>query len=265
MWDFTFITEKEWTDNVRSTIERYGDKLLPFNTEKFNKNIIDPIKMIFDKTVYDVSWEEIISNEVFRQRDKANNNDIGYFHQNIFSYIKGCEVPDKGWDVICKNKDGFEMPSGDIVKTIYVEMKNKHNTMNSASSAKTYMKMQNQILEDDNCACFLVEAIAKKSQNIIWGASVDGKSLKHKSIRRVSLDKFYEIVTGKSDAFYKLCNLLPSTITSVLKGSSVIASPEDTVFAELQKRALHEDISFEMSMLFLGFETYLGFDRSASL
>lgn len=32
------------------------------------------------------------------------------------------------------------MPDGDIVHTIYVEMKNKHNTMNSASSAKTYIK-----------------------------------------------------------------------------------------------------------------------------
>ena len=39
------------------------------------------------------------------------------------------------------------MPDGDIVHTIYVEMKNKHNTMNSASSAKTYIKMQGQILE----------------------------------------------------------------------------------------------------------------------
>ena len=53
------------------------------------------------------------------------------------------------------------MPDGDIVHTIYVEMKNKHNTMNSASSAKTYIKMQGQILEDDDCACLLVEAIAK--------------------------------------------------------------------------------------------------------
>ena len=32
------------------------------------------------------------------------------------------------------------MPDGDIVHTIYVEMKNKHNTMNSASSAKNIYK-----------------------------------------------------------------------------------------------------------------------------
>lgn len=47
--------------------------------------------------------------------------------------------------------------------------------MNSASSAKTYIKMQGQILEDDDCACLLVEAIAKKSQNIKWSTKVDGK------------------------------------------------------------------------------------------
>ena len=32
------------------------------------------------------------------------------------------------------------MPDGDIVHIIYVKMKNKHNTMTSASSVKTYMK-----------------------------------------------------------------------------------------------------------------------------
>ena len=57
--------------------------------------------------------------------------------------------------------------------------------MNSASSAKTYIKMQGQILEDDDCACLLVEAIAKKSQNIKWTTKVDGKNV-HRLIRRVS-------------------------------------------------------------------------------
>lgn len=38
--------------------------------------------------------------------------------------------------------------------------------MNSASAGKTYIKMQSQLLSDDDCACFLVEAIAQRSQNI---------------------------------------------------------------------------------------------------
>ena len=38
---------------------------------------------------------------------------------------------------------------------------------------------------------FLVEAIAKKSQNIKWETSVDNQKVGHMLIRRVSMDKFY--------------------------------------------------------------------------
>lgn len=88
MWKLSFISEEDFTNHVKATIEKYGEKLESFDLKRFNKNIIDPIKLIFDKTVYRSSWEEIISNEIFRQRDKSNNNDIGYFHQRIFQYIK---------------------------------------------------------------------------------------------------------------------------------------------------------------------------------
>lgn len=91
-WELSFITEQELTDHVHATIQKYGDKLESFDLKRFNKNIVDPIKLIFDKTVYRSTWEETISNEIFRQRDKANNNDIGYFRQRIFQYFKNCRV-----------------------------------------------------------------------------------------------------------------------------------------------------------------------------
>ena len=101
-----------------------------------------------------------------------------------------------------KKPDGIQVyADGGKVQTIYVEMKNKHNTMNSSSSAKTYIKMQNQILNDDNCACFLVEVIAKESQNTIWRTKVDNQNVSHRLIRRVSMDQFYSIVTGDKYAF----------------------------------------------------------------
>lgn len=93
------------------------------------------------------------------------------------------------------------MPDGSRVSRVYVEMKNKHNTVNSASSGKTFIKMQNQLLQDDDCACFLVEAIAKNSQNIKWEPKVDGQKMGHKYIRRVSLDQFYSLVMGQKDTF----------------------------------------------------------------
>ncbi len=233
--------------------------MAPYDLKRFNANIVDPIKLIFDKTVYQYSWEEIIKNEIFRQRDKSNNNDIGYFHQSIFQYINGCAVPQSGWDVIVSKETRIEVPECGDVKTIYVEMKNKHNTMNSASSAKTYMKMQGQLLSDDDCACFLVEAIAKKSQNITWAVSIDGSKQKHRCIRRVSMDEFYKTVTGQDDAFFKMCMALPDIISEVVSNDDDVSVPHDTVIEELSKIADSKNGSFALALYMLGFGSYVGF------
>lgn len=261
MYDLDFISEESLTKHVKETIRQYGDKLKPYNLKKFNHNLIDPIKLIFDKNVYQTTWSGIIENEIFRQRDKSNNNAIGYFHQNIFSYFEGCTVPKQGWDVIFQNDQGIEI-EGNRVKTIYVEMKNKHNTMNSASGGKTYIKMQDQLLRDDDCACLLVEAIASRSQNIKWGTTVDKKKVSHKLIRRVSMDKFYEIVTGEKDAFYKLCMILPDMIKKVVEEARDLEIPEDKVIQELDEMMKEKDISMELAIYLLGFTTYNGFERS---
>lgn len=256
-----FISDDDFKKHIQLTIRQYGEKLSPYNLKKFNSNIVDPVKLIFDKNVYQYSWEEIIKNELFRQRDKSNNNDIGYFHQRIFQYVKNCTVPALGWDVIFTKPGGIELPDGDRVKTVFIEMKNKHNTMNSASSAKTYIRMQGQLLTDDDCACFLVEAIAKRSQNVTWAVSVDGKRQKHRRIRRVSMDEFYSLVTGQTDAFYQMCMALPSLVESVVAGSCAAAVPNDTVVEELYKASRDNGGSFALALYLLGFGTYRGFRK----
>lgn len=270
MWPLQFITEDEFTEHVHGTIKKYGEKLESFDLKRFNKNLIDPIKLIFDKIVYKTTWEEIISNEIFRQRDKSNNNDIGYFHQGIFQYIKNCHVPltgqEGGWDVIYENANGITLPDNSIVHKVYVEMKNKHNTMNSASAGKTFIKMQNQLLQDDDCACFLVEAIAQRTQNIKWETTVDGVKVGHKLIRRVSIDQFYAIVTGQVDSFHQMCMVLPYVIKSAVESLGNAVIPNDTVFSELKAIANKQnieskDLSVAMAIYILGFSSYGGFKR----
>lgn len=267
-WDLSFISEEDFTNHVKETIRKYGEKLESFDLRRFNKNIIDPIKLIFDKTVYHSSWEEIVSNEIFRQRDKSNNNDIGYFHQRIFQYIANCHVPpngeEGGWDVIYANENGIEIPEAGTVHKVYVEMKNKHNTMNSASSSKTFIKMQNQLLNDDDCACFLVEIIAQRSQNIKWETTVDQKKVGHKLIRRVSIDQFYSLVTGQDNAFYQVCMVLPSVIEKAVSELDSTIVPHDTVIEELKEMAdkmnlASRDLAIAMAAYMLGFSTYMGF------
>ena len=259
MWGLNFISENDFRQHVQLTIQQYGDKLVPYDLAKFNSNTIDPIKLVFDKTIFNYPWEEIIRNEIFRQRDKSNNNDIGYFHQRIFKYINNCESPETGWDVIFHNADGIALPEGDKVQTVFVEMKNKHNTMNSASAGKTYIKMQGQLLKNDNCACFLVEAIARKSQNITWSVTVDGTKQKHRRIRRVSMDEFYKLVTGQDDAFYQMCMVLPSVVESAIADKKAVSIPKDTVIEDLKRLAKDDQGSMALALYMLGFGSYLGF------
>lgn len=246
MWDLAFIDRNDFKKHVSDTIKTYDNTLKGIDLHSFNSNIIDPIKLTFDSKVYRKTIEEVIENELVRQRDKTNTNAIGYFHQNLFKYIDNCEVPNVGFDVIYTRSNGSR---------VYVEMKNKHNTMNSFAAQKTFLKMTTQILSDDNCDCYLVEIIAKRSQNIVWNVSLDYERVSNEHIKRVSIDKFYEEVTGDKDAFYKICKQLPIIIDEIISENNEFVVEDDTVISEL--RSTNPDIL--KSLYILAFSTYEGF------
>lgn len=242
-----FIQQKDFESHVLKTIESYNETLKSIDLQKFNSNIIDPIKLTFDKELFNKSWKDLIELEIHRQRDKSNTNSIGYFHQNMFKYIDKCIVPDKGFDVIYVKNDGTK---------ICVEMKNKHNTMNAASSQKTYINMQNYILRNPNDECFLVEVIAPKSRNIVWKIKVDGNDCSNERIRRVSIDQFYKVVTGIADAFYQICIQLPITIEKLILENKVNTAQKDTVLEELKMK----NPNLLKAVYLLAFGDYLGFE-----
>jgi len=135
-------------------------------------------------------------------------------------------------------------------------MKNKHNTMNSKSSSATYMTMQNKLLNDDKATCMLVEVIAKNSQNIKWSVTVNKQKMSNERIRRVSIDKFYELVTGEKEAFKQLVEVLPKVMNDVLKEIQQ-NSIESSVFDELKE----VDKNILKSLYLLSFKKYEGFDN----
>jgi hypothetical protein len=237
-----FISDIDIYNHVKETVQSYKREI---NLTEFNANIIDPIKLTFDAKVYGKDMRQVISDECFRQMDKSNTNLIGYFHQNLFKYAP------EGWIV---PKEGFDVEN--TKRHIFVEMKNKHNTMNSASSQKTYMKMQAKLLEDDQATCYLVEAISGKSKDEKWIVSIDKKQCSHNRIRRMSMDKFYELVFGVPDAFYKLCITLPQIIEDVVneEGSS---QAKNTVYEELALK----NPNLLKAIFLLAFSTYEGFNQ----
>ena len=243
-----YISDNDLKSHIEKTLLTYSETIKSVGLEKFNSNLIDPIKLTFDSKVYNKSMETIITEEIARQRDKTNTNAIGYFHQNIFKYISNCEVPEHGFDIIFTKNNGSK---------IYVELKNKHNTMNSSSSQKTYMKLADKVSEDTLCECYLVEVIAKRSQNIPWVVSLDGERVSNDRIRRVSIDKFYEIVTGDSEAFFKLCKVLPEVINEILSNNEQMVVEEDTVIRELREK----DSNVLKALYLLAFSSYKGFEN----
>ena len=248
-YNLGFIKDEDIYNHVKETVAQYRKSI---NLKEFNSNIIDPIKLTFDSKIYGQTMQQTIESECIRQIDKTNNNRIGYFHQYLFKYAgNGWEVPANG------DKGGFDVLNDDLY--IYAEVKNKHNTMNSASTSATYLKMLDKVMRSGNKAtCYLVEAIARQSQDIIWEATITQNGHKEKynwpSIHRISMDKFYGIVFGQTDAFFKLCKALPSILDDVISEDES-AKLNITVYDELDKT------DFYKSLYLLTFKTYEGFEK----
>lgn len=244
-YNLGFISDVDIFQHVKNTVEKYR---FVINLKAFNKNMIDPIKLTFDAKIYGKTIDEVIEAEVLRQLDKSNTNHIGYFHQNIFNFIgSGWSVPKEGFDVV------------HLENQIYAEIKNKHNTMNSASSQKTYIGMQNMLLRSAQATCYLVEVIAVKSQDIAWQISLNKDSYANDRIRRISIDKFYEMATGDAKSFYKLCEVLPMVIDDVVEMLKQEHMVKNTVLTELQAINGRAPKALLAAIYKCSFKTYQGF------
>jgi len=77
--------------------------------------------------------------------------------------------------------------------SIFVEIKNKHNTLNASSASDLYIRMQNKILKDDKAVCYLVEVIAQDSDNKPWKLTINRggrrEAYAHERIRRISMEE----------------------------------------------------------------------------
>ena len=85
--------------------------------------------------------------------------------------------------------------------------------------------------------------------------SLDGQSVSNERIRRVSIDKFYELVTGNRIAFKELCEKLPLIVQDVVTDSDLEAE-SNSVFRELE----NIDPNLLKSIYLFAFKKYEGFD-----
>ena len=127
----TFLSDEHLYSCIDKLYKAYLRDKRDLSLTDLYKNKLDPIKSYFDMEFNEIELSEFIDNEAKRKADKNINNHIGNFHQELLDGLNGFEAPQNaGYDV--KKLDN----------TIFGELKNKHNTMNSSSSEATFKKLE---------------------------------------------------------------------------------------------------------------------------
>lgn len=237
----SWISDQDLFSAISHVYEKYQRALKAKNLKSFNRNVIDPFMLIFDITLNTKDIEEWLLEESVRQLQKTLNNAVGEFHQII---LGSCE----GWvDLGTGDSTGVDLKKED--STIFAEIKNKFNTMNSSSEKIVFNKLEQITLDYPNSTAYLVQIIKKpgESYDIFWEYTKSKKPLVKNTnprIRKISGDKFYEKVTGKPDALKELCSILPRAIQDFSEQSDVeIELIEDRLIDEIKLQLNAQNLS----------------------
>lgn len=216
----------------------------------FYANKVDTIKLTFDSKFNGISEDNLIQAEILRQIDKSINNSIGTFHEQILGGIKGYEVG---------KLSGFDIKATD--DTLFADIKNKHNTMNSSSAEALFQKLARYADDYKKANCYWVQILAKGSFNEYWKGDINGKEYSHSRVFKISGDRFYALLSGENDALLQLYKALPIAIDGYMKslkleqgGKENSALEEITSETEKSKRSILNQITFENYSYYLGFD-----------
>lgn len=214
----SFVSDDNFEKCVKNVLSAYTKAEKEFNFKTLQKNVVDPIKMVFDIYSKEKDVDQWLNTEKIRQADKTVNNAIGTFHQEILGCVDGWNNLGTGHETGAdlKNDEG----------TIYIELKNKHNTLNSEGIKKLWEKLEVIVTNNENCIAYWAYVISKRDSGIepfiveIRNKNKEViKTLYNERIKIIKGGSVYELVTGDSNNINKLWEAIPLAINN-LKGGS---------------------------------------------
>jgi hypothetical protein len=246
-----FISDKHLLNCISNLHKAYLKAKNNINKTNFYSNKVDTIKLTFDSKFNDIKEENLIQAEILRQIDKSINNSIGTFHEQVLGGMKGYEVG---------NLSGFDIKAQD--NTLFADIKNKHNTMNSSSAEALFQKLSRYADDFKKAKCYWVQILAKNSFNELWKGEINGKEYSHSRVYKISGDQFYALLSGENDAMFQLYKILPTAIKDYLNSVEQNETiRENSALEEIKsettstKRTILDQITFE------NYSYYLGFDK----
>lgn len=227
-----FVSDEDFLECVKHIIDFYlSDEYQeePMTVLKESKNGIDAIKTIFDITVKQIGFDGWANKEMERQQDKTINNKIGEFHQELLGKVEG-------WvDLGVGDETEIDLKKED--NTVFIELKNKHNTMNSSSTKTCREKLENVIEQYPDATAYWAYIISRKyrSENRVW--KYQGRE--DEKIRRISGDLLYEMITGDSNALEKVYEAIPKAIVDLLGEDYKLLPYDEKLMKEFQEFIYH--------------------------
>lgn len=246
-----FISDDHFLNCVANLHKAYLKAKNNITKKNFYNNKVDTIKLTFDAKFNDIDEESLIQTEILRQIDKSINNSIGTFHEQILGGIKGFEVG---------NLSGFDVKAKD--DSLFADIKNKHNTMNSSSAEALFQKLSRYADNYKKSKCYWVQILAKNSFCEHWKGDINGKEYSHSRVCKISGDQFYALLSGQEDALFQLYRKLPIVIEDYLNSSDKNQHlKENSALDEIQSKIEITQRTILNQITFENYSYYLGFDK----
>ncbi len=247
----SFITDEHLLACVGNLHNAYLKAKNNITKKNFYSNKVDTIKLTFDAKFNDIDEEKLIQSEILRQIDKSINNSIGTFHEQILGGMKGYETG---------NLSGYDIKAKD--NTLFADIKNKHNTMNSSAAEALFQKLKRYADDYKQAKCYWVQILAKGSFCELWSGDINGKEYSHSRVYKISGDRFYALLSDQDDAMFQLYKALPVAISDYLKS---IEETEDLVensaLEEIKSKTKTSNRTVLDQITFENYSYYLGFDK----
>lgn len=246
-----FISDEHLLDCIKNLHGSYLRAKNNLTKKSFYSNKIDTIKLTFDAKFNGISEEDLIQSEILRQIDKSINNSIGTFHEQVLGGVDGYESG---------KLSGYDIKAED--NTLFADIKNKHNTMNSSSAEALFQKLARYANDYKSAKCYWVQILAKGSFNELWKGEINGKEYSHSRVFKISGDQFYALITGQDDALSQLYAVLPIAIEDYLKSSeSKQAEKENSALEEIKSETEKTNRTILNQITSENYGYYLGFDK----
>mgnify|MGYP001388434768 CR=1 FL=1 len=191
---YKFIDEEKFEKCVKTLISRYDVA----KKKDFFKNKIDPFSAIVQMNFQDKNFDAWEDFEKERQLQKSLQNHIGKFHQDIITNLNDWEKMEIS-DAINKKKK------------IFVEVKNKFNTVTGEKEARVYDNLASNLKKYPKYKAYYLYIIRENkyvdepftpSDNTKKKSSKKKKRKKRQDLRKIDGVSFYKKIT-KDDQFLK--------------------------------------------------------------